>query len=77
MEVTSCPGRNLDRDPWASGRQSSRCYPDALGPVDERQLIQRRLIEDPVAVGGPPRSRQQPGTLINRTIDGRNSGTRE
>jgi hypothetical protein len=39
-------------------------HPDPLGPADERQLIQRRLIEHPVAVGGPPRGRQQPGTLI-------------
>ena len=31
-----------------------QAHADALGPADERQLVQGRLVEHPVAVGCPP-----------------------
>jgi hypothetical protein len=51
------PGRDQAGDVF-------QAHPDALGPANERQLIRRGLIEDPVAAGCPPRGRQQPGTLV-------------
>jgi len=51
-----------------------QAHPDALGPADEGQLLQRGLIEDPVAVGGPPGWRQQPGTFVEPHRRRRQSG---
>jgi len=51
-----------------------QAHPDALGPADEGKLIERGFIEDPVAVGCPPRGRQQPGTLVKPHRRGRHPG---